>query len=84
MISSEILAGIEVTKALTPDKDADAFGGIVNFKLATAHEGGFKYNFRFQERYNAQRAEPGQYKGCMTMSKRYWDEKLGIMVTGNI
>jgi TonB-dependent receptor len=84
MISPEILAGIEVTKALTPDKDADAIGGIVNFKLATAQEGGFRYNFRFQGGYNALRNEPGQYKGSLTLTNRYWNDKFGLMITGNI
>jgi len=84
MISPEILAGIEVTKALTADQDADAFGGTVNFKLADAAGGGFRYNFRFQEGYNAQRDEQGQYKGSFTLSNRYWDEKFGLMVTGNM
>ncbi len=83
MISPDILAGIEVIKALTPDKEADTFGGTVDFKIAEAPAGGFKYNFRFQEGYNDQRQEAGQYKGSFTISNRYWDEKLGIMVTGN-
>ncbi|MBN2410224.1 TonB-dependent receptor [candidate division KSB1 bacterium] len=82
MISPEILAGIEVTKSLTPDQDADAIGGTVNFKLADAPSG-FRYNFRFQEGYNAQRDETGQYKGSITLSNRFWSEKLGVMVTGN-
>jgi TonB-dependent receptor len=84
MISPEILAGIEVTKALTADKDADAFGGTVNFQLADAPSGGFRYNFRFQEGYNDQREELGQYKGSLTLSNRYWQEKFGLMITGNI
>ncbi len=33
MISSGILGGIEVIKAITPDMDAAVFGGIVNFDL---------------------------------------------------
>ena len=82
MISPEILAGIEVTKALTPDMDADAFGGTINFKLADAPSG-FRYNFRFQEGYNAQRDQFGQYKGKFTLSNRFWNEKFGLMVTGN-
>ena len=84
MISPEILAGIEVTKALTPDKDADAFGGIVNFALANAPEGGFKYNFKFRNSYNAQRDQLGLYKGNFLLSNRYNNEKLGIMVSGNL
>lgn len=84
MISPEILAAIEVTKALTPDKDADAFGGTVNFKLTDAPDGGFRYNFRLQGGYNRQREEPGQYKGSATLSNRFFDGKLGLLVTGNL
>lgn len=83
MISSEILAGIEVTKALTPDQEADALGGTIEFKLAEAPEGGFKYNLRFQNGYNNQRDEYGQYKGSLTLSNRFFDDKFGIIVTGN-
>jgi len=84
MISSEILAGIEVTKSLTPDQDPAVFGGTVNFTLADAPGGGFRYNFRFREGYNAQRQEAGQYKGSFILSNRYWNEKFGLMVSGNI
>ena len=84
MISPEILAGIEVTKALTPDKDADAFGGIVNFQLATAPTGGINVDFRLRGGYNDLRKEFGQYKGGLTLSNRYFNEKFGLMVTGNI
>jgi len=82
MISPEILAGIEVTKSLTPDMDADAFGGTINFKLADAPDG-FRYNFRFQGGYNDQRHEAGQYKGKFSLSNRFWKNKFGLMVTGN-
>jgi TonB-dependent receptor len=84
MISPEMLSGIEVTKALTPDKDADAFGGIVDFKLATAPEGGFKSNFKIRTSNNAQRDEYGLYKGNFIISNRYNEEKFGIMVSGNL
>ena len=84
MISPDILAGIEVTKALTPDMDADAIGGTVNFKLADAPSGGFRYHFRFYEGYNDLRREPGQYKGSFTLSNRYWNERFGLMVNGDV
>jgi TonB-dependent receptor len=83
MIAPEILAGIEVMKAITPDKDADAFGGTVDFQLATAPLGGFAMNTRIQSGYNKQRLELGEYKGRVTMSNRYFDERLGILMTGN-
>jgi len=36
MISPHMLEGIEVTKAVTPDQDADVIGGTVNFKMREA------------------------------------------------
>lgn len=36
LVSSNMLDGIEVTKALTPDKDADALGGSVDLRLRNA------------------------------------------------
>ncbi len=84
MIASDMLAGIEVIKAITPDKDADAFGGIIDFQLAKAKEGGFRSNFRLQSGYNAQQLEYGQYKNSFTISQRFIDDKLGVLITGNM
>ena len=39
MISQYMLDGIEVTKAGTPDQDADVLGGTVNFLLKKAEPG---------------------------------------------
>jgi TonB-dependent receptor len=83
MISSEILAGIEVTKALTSDMEADALGGSIEFKLSEAPKGGFKYNLRYQRGYNHQRDDYGQYKGSLTISDRFFDDIFGIIITGN-
>ena len=38
-ISSNMLSGIEVIKAITPDMDANTVGGVVNLRLATASPG---------------------------------------------
>ena len=84
MISPEILAGIEVSKALTPDQDADSFGGSVNFKLADAPEGGLKSNFRLQTGYNDLRNEGGLYKASMTLTNRLFNSKLGYMLTSSL
>ena len=35
-ISSNMLSGIEVIKAITPDMDANTVGGVVNLRLASA------------------------------------------------
>jgi TonB-dependent receptor len=83
MVSPTMLASIEVTKALTSDMDASAFGGTVNLKLNDAPEG-FKYNFRLQGGYNDQRSDWDQYKTFFTLSNRFGNNKFGLMVTGDL
>ncbi len=84
MISSDMLAGIELIKAITPDRDADAFGGIVDFQVAKAADGGFKSNVRLQSGYNSIASEYGQYKNSIRMSQRFFENRLGVLVTGNM
>ena len=83
MISPDVLAGIEVFKSLTPDKDADAVGGTVNFVVRKAPEG-LSSNIRLQTGYNDQEQEYGQYKNSLSLSNRYLDNKLGVLVTGTL
>lgn len=82
MISPDILAGIEVFKSLTPDMDADAVGGTVNFVLKKASEG-FQTNTRLQSGYNGHESKYGQSKGSLSISNRYLNNKLGVMLTGS-
>jgi TonB-dependent receptor len=83
MISSEMLAGIEVYKALTPDKDGDAIGGTVNFVVKKAPEG-LKGDFRIQGGYNDLVRDYGVYKATASISNRFLNNKLGILATGSI
>ncbi len=60
MISSNMLGGIEVIKAITPDMDAAVLGGVVNFDLRKAElkESGrqvilYQNSFLSQGGYNA-------------------------------
>jgi len=82
MISPEVLAGIEVTKALTADMEADAIGGSVNLLLNDA-PGGFNYNFRAMSGYNDIRNDFNQFNGFLSLSNRFADDKFGLMVSGN-
>ncbi len=82
MISPEVLAGIEVTKALTADMEADAIGGTVNLILSNAPSG-FKYNFRAMGGYNNLRNDFNQFNGYLSLSNRFADDKFGLMVAGN-
>jgi TonB-dependent receptor len=82
MISSDILAGIEVVKALTPDQDADAVGGTVNFALKKADEG-LKTDVRLLGGYNQLNDDWKNFRGSFTVSDRLLDTRLGIIASGN-
>jgi len=82
MISSDLLDGIELTKAHTSDQDGDYLGGSVNFRLAEAPEG-FRSDVRIQGGYNDQQSDFGQFKGNLKVSNRFLGSKLGVIVQGN-
>ena len=82
MISPDLLSGIEVFKALTPDKDGDAVGGTVNLVLQRAPTG-FRGDFRVQTGYNDLRTEFGTYRGSLSLSDRFLEENLGVLITGS-
>ncbi|MFA8342473.1 MAG: TonB-dependent receptor [Rhodothermaceae bacterium] len=82
MISPDVLEGIEVFKALTPDKDADAVGGSINFVIKKASEG-FKGNVRVQGGYNDHEEDYKNYKASFSLSDRFFNNKLGVIFTGN-
>ncbi len=55
MISSNMLEGIQVSKTVTPDMDANVIGGVVNFQLRearTSKRGGPEYHLLVQGGYN--------------------------------
>ncbi len=83
MISSDMLAGIEVTKALTPDRDADMIGGTVNFRLMDAPEG-FRSDVRVQSGYNNQQSSFESYKGAISLSDRFFGGRLGAIAKVNL
>ena len=82
MVSTDALEGIEVFKALTPDKDGDAVGGAVNFITKRAASGYHGF-FRLESGYNAQAREFGQWRGNFSLSNRFWNDRLGIILAGN-
>ena len=83
LVPSEILGGIEVFKALTPDKDGDAVGGTVNLLVRKAPSG-FQGSASAETGYNDLRNEFGQYKFSTNLSDRFLDNKLGVLVSGSI
>jgi TonB-dependent receptor len=82
MISPSQLEGIEVYKALTPDRDADAVGGTVNFVVKKAPEER-ELRVRAETGYNSHEQEFGQYRANLSFSDRFFNKKLGLLATGN-
>jgi len=81
MIAPNVLSGIEVTKALTADMDADAVGGTVNLKIGKAKEGFYK-NFSMQGGYGSLEDTYGNYKASGLLSNRSFDSKFGVQLSG--
>jgi len=81
MISPNMLEGIEVTKAITPDMDADVLGGTVNFKLkeaGTGASGAPAVSLLTQGAYNDLAKFYGNYKLVGSVENRYLDDDLGL------
>ncbi|QQS35309.1 MAG: TonB-dependent receptor [Ignavibacteriales bacterium] len=83
MISQSSLAGIELYKALTPDKDGDALAGSVNLvtrkapevrKLRTDLKGGF----------NNLMHSANQYDFSFQYGERFFSNVLGVQLFGNL
>ncbi len=85
MIAPNILSGIEVTKVLTADMDADAVGGTVNLRISKAREG-FHSNFSVQNGYAslANKNPFGNYRVTGLITNRFLDDKLGVQLSGYI
>ena len=79
MISQYMLDGIEVTKAGTPDQDADVLGGTVNFLLKKA-EPGFQAKIITQGMYNGLKDSYDDNKLVLDLSNRFWGDRLGVLV----
>ncbi|GBE28002.1 catecholate siderophore receptor CirA [bacterium BMS3Bbin03] len=83
LISSNMLDGIEVKKAVTPDMDADVLGGTVDLRLKEAPKG-LKINTSAQGGYNQLQNYYGNYNFTGSMSNRFFNNRLGIIVNFNI
>ncbi|MEM9258408.1 MAG: TonB-dependent receptor [Bacteroidota bacterium] len=83
MISPDMLEGIELYKALTPDRDGDAIGGSVNFTIAKAREG-MRGVVRLMGTYNGLARSANNYRANLSLSNRFGqDNRFGYIITGN-
>ncbi len=81
-ISPFMIEEIEVQKSLTPDKDGDVVGGIVDLKLKDAEEG-FHFNAVVQNNYNNLVGSLYNPRTTLQVSNRFLDNKLGVVLVGN-
>ncbi|MDO8542212.1 MAG: TonB-dependent receptor [Opitutaceae bacterium] len=81
-VPTDMISGIEVTKAITPDMDADSLGGAVN--LLT------KSSLDFRRRVLSGKLEAGyndltkkeQYSANFTFGDHFAGNKVGLLLTG--
>ncbi|MGB3799569.1 MAG: TonB-dependent receptor, partial [Lewinella sp.] len=81
LIPSDMVQAVEVSKALTPDMDADAIGGSVNLVTRAA-----PYERRISGTlgggYNFLANEP-TYNGSLIYGERFANNALGLIVSGS-
>ena len=77
MVSPYMLEAIEVSKAAMADKEADVFGGSVNFVLREAPKGK-KLDALVQGGYSKLFNNYNNYKFVLGGSSRFFNNKLGI------
>ncbi len=85
MISSSMLGGIEVIKAITPDMDAAVLGGVVNFGLRKALKGKENipsFEILSQGTYNDLKQTYNDYMFVGSYEQRFFDESLGVFIQG--
>ncbi len=83
MIDPNILSGIEVKKALTPDMDADAVGGTIDLKIGKAKEE-LHSSLSIQGGYGSLAKTYGNYRANGLISARFFDDELGVQASGSL
>ncbi len=82
-ISQGTLAGVELFKALTPDKDADAIAGSINLVTKRApQERVLKADLKGD--YNHLMKALDQYDVQLKYGERFFDNLLGVQFNGNL
>lgn len=80
-IPSDMLEGIELTKAVTPDMDGDAIGGSINLKSKTAFSQEARiFNLSAEGVYN-DFAEKWGHKLGLTYGQRFAGDRWGVILS---
>lgn len=81
-VPADQLSSIEVSKAITPDMDGDAIGGSVNLVTRTAQSEDLSIHSSALVGYNNISGK-ANFQGSTEFSKRFFTNKLGIMLNGS-
>lgn len=81
LIPADMIQTIEVSKAVTPDMDADAIGGAVNLVTRSA-PGGLRLSGTLASGYNFLSEKP-IWTGGLIIGDRLFNDKLGVIVSGS-
>lgn len=82
LIPSEMISNIEVSKTLTSDMDADAIGGAVDL-VTRATPNKQRISATISGGYVPIR-EKAMYSGSFVYGNRFFDSKLGVVVSGSL
>ncbi len=82
MVSPYMIKSISVFKALTPEMDANAIGGTVNMELREAPSE-LRYDLLWQQGYTAKTGNGANYRAVGSVSRRFFNDKLGVYLLGN-
>jgi TonB-dependent receptor len=80
-IPTEILDGVELTKAVTPDMDGDAIGGSINLKTKTAFSQEGRILAASAEGVYNDFSEKWGHKLGLTYGQRFADDKWGFILS---
>jgi TonB-dependent receptor len=94
MISANMIGGIEVVKAITPDMDASLIGGTINFTLRRATRATSvsprnmtwvpSVEFSTEGGYNNLKYTRNDYRVVGSLENRFFDESFGVFLQGSI
>jgi TonB-dependent receptor len=83
MVSPYMIKTISVYKSLTPDMDANSIGGSVNMELREAPSE-LHHDLLWQSGYTDKTGSYGNYRAVGSISQRFFQDKLGVYLLGNI
>jgi TonB-dependent receptor len=82
VVPADLLQAIEVSKAVTPDMDADAIGGTVNLVTQQAPERA-RALFSVSGGFNELMSDAGQGAATGMVGRRFRDGRVGLVLAGS-